>query len=89
MYVETIGVSNNHFSLMLKCLFEFGGLGLGELVGKLVSMGCDGSNVFQSHQIGVTLQSKEKVAQIFNGIHCFTHKINLAVITLSKLDLVH
>ncbi len=61
--VETIGVSNNHFSLMLKCLFEFGGLGLGELVGKLVSMGCDGSNVFQSHQIGVTLQSKEKVVQ--------------------------
>jgi hypothetical protein len=73
---------------MLKCLFEFRGLGLGELVGKLVSMNCDRSNVFQSHQIGVTLQSKEKV-QIFNGIHYFTHKINLVVITLLKLDLVH
>jgi len=70
---------------MLKCLFEFGGLGLGELVGKLVSMGCDGSNVFQGHQTGVTLQSN---AQIFNGIHCFIHKINLAVITLSKLYFV-
>ncbi len=90
--VETIGVSNtsnNHFFLMLKCLFEFGGLGLGELVGKLVNMGCDGSNVFQGHHIGVTLHSKEKVVQIFNGIHCFIHKINLAVITLSKLVFVH
>ncbi len=55
--VETIGISNtsnNHFSLMLKCLFEFGGLGLGELVGKLVNMGCDGNNVFQGHQTSVT-----------------------------------
>jgi uncharacterized ferredoxin-like protein len=73
---------------MLKCLFEFGGLELGELVGKLVNMGCDGSNVFQGHQTCVTLQSKEKVAQIFNGIHCFIHKINLVVIKLSKLDFV-
>jgi hypothetical protein len=70
-------------------LFEFGGLGLGELVGKLVNMGCDGSNVFQGHQTGVTLHSKEKFVQFFNGIHCFIHKINLVVITLSKLDFVH
>jgi hypothetical protein len=40
---------------MLKCLFEFGGLGLGELVGKLLSMGYDGNNVFQGHQTSVTL----------------------------------
>jgi len=45
---------------MLKCLFEFGGLGLGELVGKLLSMGCDGNNVFQGHQnkCDVAIQGK-------------------------------
>jgi hypothetical protein len=48
-FVETIHVSdtsNNIFSLMLKCLDEFGGLRLEEWGGKLVSVGCDGNNVF-------------------------------------------
>lgn len=49
LFVETIHVfdtSNNIFSLMLKCLDEFGGLSLEEWGGKLVSVGCDGNNVF-------------------------------------------
>jgi hypothetical protein len=37
---------NNIFGLMLKCLIDFGGLGLEGLVGKLVNIGCDGSSVF-------------------------------------------
>jgi hypothetical protein len=40
--VETIGLYatfNNVFSLMFKCMLEFGGMGLKELFQKLVSMG--------------------------------------------------
>ncbi len=33
--------------LVVKCLLTFGGLGMEELGGKLVSMGYDGSSVFQ------------------------------------------
>ncbi len=40
--METIGLYatfNNVFSLMFKCMLEFGGMGLKELFQKLVSMG--------------------------------------------------
>jgi hypothetical protein len=56
--VEFVGVfatSNNIFGLMVKGLLEFGGLRLEELVGKLNSMGCNGSYVFQGHQMGVSM----------------------------------
>ncbi len=44
---------NNIFALMLKCLLEFGGLGLKELCEKMVNIGYDGSSVFQGHRMGV------------------------------------
>jgi hypothetical protein len=50
--VESIGVfatSNNIFGLMVNGLLKFGGLGLEELARKLVSMGCNGSSIFQGH----------------------------------------
>ncbi len=90
--VEFVGVfatSNNIFGLMVKGLLEFGGLRLEELVGKLVSMGCNGSFVFQGHRMGVTMQFKKVVAPFLNGVHYFTHKMNLAMIILSNLPLVH
>jgi hypothetical protein len=34
-------IFNNIFSLMLKCMIDFGGLGLEELGRKLVNKGCD------------------------------------------------
>jgi len=37
-------------------MLDFGGLGVEEQARKLVSIGCDRSNVFQGHQIGVTMQ---------------------------------
>jgi hypothetical protein len=40
---------------LVKGYLDFGGLGLEKLGMKLVNMGYDGSNVFQGHQIGVTL----------------------------------
>ncbi len=75
--VETIGVSttsNNVFKLIVKGLFEFNGLGLEELVGKLVNMGCGGSNVFQGHKTSVTFQFKENLTPFLNGVHYFAHK---------------
>jgi hypothetical protein len=66
---------NNIFFLMLKFLFEFDGLRLEELVGKLVSIGCDNKIVFQSgHRTKVTLQFKEKVAPFVIGVHYFAQK---------------
>jgi hypothetical protein len=41
---------DNIFSLMLKYLVEYGGLGLEKLVGKLVIIGCNGNNVFYNHK---------------------------------------
>jgi hypothetical protein len=47
--VSLYAASDNIFSLMVKCMLDFCGLGMEELVGKLVNIGCDGSNVFQGH----------------------------------------
>jgi len=50
--VEITGISttsDNVFRLMVKGLLEFGGLRFEELARKLVSMECDGSNIFQNH----------------------------------------
>ncbi len=58
LWIETIGVLatfNNIFVLLVEGYLDFGGLGLEELKVMLVNMGYDGSNVFQGHQIGVTL----------------------------------
>jgi hypothetical protein len=63
-------------------LLEFGGLGLEKLGGKLVSMGSNGSNVFQGHQTSVTLQFKKNVAPFLSRVHCFAHKTNPMVVTL-------
>jgi hypothetical protein len=62
---------------------------LEELVGKLVSIKCDGNNVFQGHKSRVTLQFKEKVAHFLTWIHCFIHKTNFIVITLLNVPMVH
>jgi hypothetical protein len=57
---------------MLKCLFEFDGLGLEDLVRKVVNIGCDSRIVSQgNHRTSVTLQFKEKVAPFVTGVHYF------------------
>jgi hypothetical protein len=63
-------------------LLKFGGLKLEELGGILVSMGSNGSNVFQAHQTSVTLQLKKKVTPFLSGVHCFADKTNPMVVTL-------
>ncbi len=66
-----------------------GGYRLEELARKLVNMGCDGSSVFQGHQIGVTMEFKEVVAPFMSGVHCFAHKMKLVMIYLFDLPFVH
>ncbi len=46
--VRTMGMSttsDNIFSLMLKCLVKYGGLGLEKLVGKVINIGCNDNSV--------------------------------------------
>ncbi len=50
--VEAISLSttsNNNFFWMVKCMLDFDGIGVEKLDGKLVSIGYDGSSVFQGH----------------------------------------
>jgi hypothetical protein len=56
--VETIGVFatfDNIFGLLLKALARFVGLGMEDLVEKVVNMGCDGNGILQGHHTNVTL----------------------------------
>jgi hypothetical protein len=87
--VGKLATLDNIFYLMLKCLVEYGGLGLEELVGKLVIIKCDDNNVFKGHKSKVTLQFKEKVTPLDPWVHCFAHKMNLIIITLSNVPMVH
>jgi hypothetical protein len=74
---------------MVKCLLDYGDLGVEEPWRKFVSMGCDGNNIFQAHWTSVMMQIKLKVATFFIGVHYFAHNINLTMINLSTLDLMH
>lgn len=86
--VNVYATSNNIFVIMFKCFFEFSGLTLKTLGGKLVNMGCNGTSVFQGYQTNMTLQFKEKVTPFLSGVHYFAHETNLVVVTLLDLDLV-
>jgi hypothetical protein len=74
--VENVGVqrtTENIFYLMFIAMVTFGGLNVEQLGTKLISMGCDGNNVFQVVRAGVTMQMKENVAPFLMGIHSFVH----------------
>jgi hypothetical protein len=58
---------------MLTAMVTFGGLSAKQLGAKFISMGCDGSSVFQGARVGVTAQMKENVVSFFMGIQCFVH----------------
>jgi hypothetical protein len=60
--INLFATFDNIFSLMVKCMLYFGGLGVEELVGKLVSIGSDKSSIFQGHRTCMTTQIKDKVA---------------------------
>ncbi len=77
------------YALMVKTLFDYGGLGLEDFARKLICMGFDGGFAFHGYWNDVTTQMKEKVASFLLGVHYCVHNTNLAIIILSKLELVH
>ncbi len=54
-------------------MVTFRGLIAKQLGTKLISMGCNGNNVFQGARVSVNKQMKENVAPFFIGVHCFVH----------------
>jgi hypothetical protein len=58
---------------MLIAMVTFGGLSVEQMGAKLISMGCNGSSMFQGATVGVTTQMKENVVSFFMGIRCFAH----------------
>jgi hypothetical protein len=70
-------------------MLDFGSLGVEKLVGKLVSIGCYKSSVFQGHRTCVTTQFKDKIVPFIIIVHCFAQQTNLMIITLSNVPLVH
>jgi hypothetical protein len=87
--ISLFATSDDIFYLMVKCMLDFGGLGVEEQARKLVSIGCDRSNVFQGHQISVTMQFWNKFSPFITGVHCFAHRTNLGIITLLNVLLMH
>jgi hypothetical protein len=73
---------------LLETLEQYGGLPGPEIAAKFVSFGGNGVSVFQGVRTGVTIQLKEKHAPFVYGMHCMSHRTNLAVQTLSQVPLV-
>jgi hypothetical protein len=73
---------------LLETLEQYGGLPRPDIAAKLVSFGADGVSVFQGVRTGVTVQLKEHHAPFLSGMHCMSHRTNLAVQTLSQVPLV-
>ncbi len=68
-------------------MVTFGGLSAKQLGAKLISMGCEGNNVFEGARASFTTQMKENVPPFMMGIHCFTHQINLVVLVFIKTEI--
>jgi hypothetical protein len=73
---------------LLDTLEQYGGLPCPDIASKLVSFGANGVSVFQGVRTGVTVQLKEHHAPLVSGMHCMSHRTNLAVQTLSQVPLV-
>jgi hypothetical protein len=54
-------------------MVTFKGLSVKQLGVELISMGCNGSSVFQGARASVTTQMKENVAPFLMGVHYFAH----------------
>jgi hypothetical protein len=58
---------------MLIAMVTFGSLSVEKLEAKLILMGCDDNNVFQSARVGATTKMKENVILFLMGIHYFAY----------------
>jgi len=61
-------------------MVTFEGLNAKQLGMKFISMGYDGSNVFDSARVGVTTQMKENVVLFMMRMHYFSYRTNLVLL---------
>jgi hypothetical protein len=73
---------------MLALMHDLGNLTQEEIASKLICFGTNGMSTFQGHKTGVTTQIREKYAPFSFGIHCFSHKMNLIVQTMSNYPMI-
>jgi hypothetical protein len=83
------GTANNLTDMLIGALELKGGLDKDAIASKLLCFGADGCSAFQGSKNGVTVQIQKNFAPFASGVHCHAHKINLAVKTLSQLDVFH
>jgi hypothetical protein len=80
-------IADHFIALLLQALERGGGIDLGDIARKLLCFGADGVTVFQGTRTRVTMQLQQKVAPFSIGVHCATHRVNLAAKTLSALTI--
>ncbi len=67
----------------------WGGLSANKLGVKLISMVCDGNNVFQGAKVSVTTWMKDNVAPFLIKVKCFAHQTYILVLVLSNFITTH
>jgi hypothetical protein len=67
------GIVENIFHLMFIAMVTFRGLSVKQLGAKFISMGCNGSSVFQGAKASITTQMKENLVPFLMGVHYFAH----------------
>jgi hypothetical protein len=72
--------ADNLTDMIMTTLRYHGGLEGDDVIAeKLLCFGADGAAVFQGARSGVTTQLTEKFAPYLMGVHCMSHRTNLAV----------
>jgi hypothetical protein len=81
--------ANNLTDMLMSSLELKGGLDKATIVSKLVYFGADGCSAFQGRKNGIIVQIQKNFSPFASSIHCHAHKVNLAVKTLSELDVFY
>ncbi len=82
------GGTDHLTNVIMDALVDEGGLTREEIASKVVCFGADGVSTFQGAKNGVTTQIKEKWSPFSINIHCTSHRLNLAVQTLSNFPMI-
>jgi hypothetical protein len=88
LYVSEPGTVDHLIEHIMLALMREGNLTREEIACKLVCFGADGMSTFQGYKTGVTTQIHVKYAPFSIGIHCFSHKMNLAIQTMSNYPII-
>lgn len=83
-FPKILGSANaeNLTSLIIQELSRRTGLSVEQLAARLIMFAADGASVLQGQFNGVIKRVKEQIAPFAHGMHCFSHRANLAAHTL-------